>query len=160
MIEALKKKRAAVLAEHKAAAKYHPFWAEVAKKGGHCISQRPIAFLVDDEVIILDECVKKIVDRLAEFIALVDSKLMKAVSPDGNLVDVNMYEHIAKTQPTINKAISFARKIVAANPTDELRVAQRDWNSVIFAMEEVGRDEKTGDPTFHVVITDATPLPE
>lgn len=114
----IEKKREALVADHKAMEKYDPYWKTLAEKGDR-IGDRPVAFLCDDEVVIVGACVAKVTAGLAEFLGRGD-------------------EYVDRTarEPAVAQAMSKARKYVDA--TDEIRVPQQVWNALAFALGEVG----------------------
>src|SRR4051794_35051255 len=62
----LTERREEIIAEHQAQERYDPHWKAEADRGRK-ISERPIAFLCDDEVVVVGPCVGKIRDGLAAF---------------------------------------------------------------------------------------------
>lgn len=121
--------RDAVLREHKSAEKYDPYHQSLAAAGDR-ISERPVAFIVDDEVVVVGECVAKVMDGLKAFL-----------SRDAEYADR------AGREPVVAQALAKARKLTEAAPT-EIRVSQQTWNSLLFALGEVGVKVALSDGTF------------
>jgi hypothetical protein len=116
----LAKKRAEIATEHAAQEKYDPHWLAAAK-AGEKLSDRPIAFVCDDEVVVIGTCVPKVLAGVAAFRA-------------------RAAEYADRTrEPVVAQALKRAEAL-AATPGDaaELRMSQQHWNAVLFCLGEVG----------------------
>lgn len=116
----LLEKRAALIAEHQAMEKYEPHWKALAEKGDQ-LSERPIAFLCDDEVVVVGDCVEKILDGLLAFMERADD-----------------YQDRAKREPAVAQALAKCGRAVGAAVPEEIRVGQQIWNAYLFGLNEVG----------------------
>lgn len=130
----LLKRREEIISDHKAMEKYHPHW-KTEMEAGRSLSTRPIAFLCDDEVVVIGDDVTKIIEGLEGFINKFSS------SPRDN--------DRAKREPTFAVAVYKASRLIATKPT-EIRVSQNVWNAYTLALGEVG---------VEVVLTDGSFLP-
>lgn len=125
----LLKKRAAVVAEHAAMEKYDPAWK------GTGLSTRPVAFVCDDEVYVVGECVAKVHRGLREF-----ADRFGPAYDDEKRRPGWKYQLIAMDK---------CRKFLAEHPDppEAIRVPQYVWNSYLFALGEVGVQVVTTDGT-------------
>ena len=130
-MEALLKRREEILTEHKAQERLDPYWAREAREGRK-LSTRPIAFVCDDEVVLFKECVGKLRDGLTEFFTRSGA-------------DRDLLEQRLANEPAFAQAVEKARRVLAAEETDELRVPQAWWNALTFAMQEAGHEVVTAD---------------
>lgn len=120
----LLEKQAKLLAEHQAMEKYDPHWKAEAE-AGRKISERPVAFLCDDEVVIVGDDVAKIRDALAKFIELTETE--------------SWHKRAAREQVAAY-AESKVKAILSRPAGDELRMHQQHWNAVALAMGEIGQE--------------------
>lgn len=119
-------RRAEIFADHQAQEKYDPHWKGEAEKGRR-LSLRPLAFICDDEVVVLGDDVGKVLAGVAAF----ESALAPAMADPDRALAVPNYKR---------QAFARARKLLADNapPPAELRVSQAVWNHVACALEEAG----------------------
>lgn len=120
--ETLAERRAAVLTEHAAQEKYDPFWAAEAK-AGRPLADRPVAFLCDDEVVVVGGCVPKVMAGVRAFLDRADE-----------------YGERAAREPSLRHALGTCRKIADRHADDgpELRLPSQWWNAVTYALGESG----------------------
>lgn len=117
----LAEKRAEVIERHKAQEQFDPHWkAEAA--AGRKISERPVAFLCDDEVVVTGDCVGKVMEAVKTFLDL---------ASHGPLTRADSENHLAY-------AIAKCQQIASRPATAELRVSQQRWNAICYAMSIVG----------------------
>jgi hypothetical protein len=114
--------------------KQSPMHASNLASGEPTYSERPVAFLCDDEILVVGDCVGKLYAGLKKFIAVVDG------SPES-------WSQRAAREPWVGQAIAKTKKQLAIPEPTELRVTQQIWNGYMFAMQEVG---------LLVVLTDGT----
>ena len=114
----LTKRRADIIAEHAAMEKYDPYHKMLAAQGDR-ISERPIAFLCDDEVVVTGDCATKVREGLRRFVARSAE-----------------FQERAKREPAIAQALVKAAR--EATATGDLRVPQQIWNAYTLALGEVG----------------------
>ena len=122
----LKAKREGIVAEHKAIEKHDPHHRAEAEKvraaGRPTLSERPIAFQCDDEVVVVGECVGVVVAAAAKFVGRADE-----------------YEERAKFEPVVAMALKVCRRVAESSvATSELRLTQQHWNCLMFGLTEVG----------------------
>jgi hypothetical protein len=97
-------------------------WYAVTPK----MSERPVAFLCDDEIVVLAADVPKIVGALQKFIA----------STSAADVQVKWLKRAA-SEPVVAHALSRIEKLLA-NPPAEIHLPQQWWNAILFGLNEVG----------------------
>lgn len=119
----LTKKRDELIAEHKAMEKYDPHWKALAEKGD-LISERPIAFVCNDEIVVVGDCVDKILEGLKRFKMTWDAK------------SEERDERMAR-EPSFAHAVSKVDRLLDQNPA-EIRVPQQVWNGIVLSLAEVG----------------------
>lgn len=112
----LLKLRDKVLSEHAAQEKYDPHWVAEAKEGRR-LSDRPVAFQCDDEVVVKGPCADKVRAALAAFAAR-----------EGEFADRLLVE------PWLRQAFAVAKKF--ANRTDDLVFTSQQWNGAAYALAE------------------------
>lgn len=117
----LAEKRIKIISEHQAMEKYDPYWRDLAKQGDR-VSERPIAFLCDDEVIVLGDCVPKIMAGIKIFI---------------DKIAVRQQDHLC-TEPATAQAIRKCTTLYSETPPAEIRVPQQWWNAYLFGLNEAG----------------------
>lgn len=129
-------RRATIIAEHQAQEKFDPYWkAEAA--AGRKLSERPIAFLCDDEVRLFGECISKVHAGLEKFLVQVEAL------PDHGQARAN--------EPTFVAAVKLARLCTTSPPgNDSWSFPQQRWNSITYALAQAG---------IEIVITEGTYLP-
>jgi hypothetical protein len=122
----LLKKRDALIAEHQAQEKYDPHWKAEAEKGRK-LSERPIAFICDDTVIVPgEECIRKIFGGLKRFLDIWDA------APD-------VASKKAATEPAFAQALAKARQACRyEGPLPHVSVPQQVWNAYLYALNSVG----------------------
>jgi hypothetical protein len=133
--------RAAIVADHKGMEKVpqspwhpkHPIMREAMDKGETLLSNRPIAFLCDDEVVVVGECIKKIYDGLKKFVEREAKGWDDPAKCAAKLHDYN--------------CVKRCRKFVEQPAPKEIRVPQGTWNSYLHGLNEVG---------VQVVLTEGT----
>ena len=138
----LLKRREEIIAEHKAQEKYDPHWSKEAQ-AGRAISARPIAFLCDDEVVVVGEDVTKIIEGLKPFVARAEREAELAKN------DPVLAEALKKklSTPIYAHALAKCSKAVHAPVPAEIRVPQQTWNAYLYSLNEQG---------INVVLTDGT----
>lgn len=115
--------RAAIISEHQAMERHDPHWKSEAAKGDK-ISERPIAFICDEELVFTGECVPKVFEGLKLFAEKAGTdKALQARE---------------KTEPAVAQAIAKARRLLAGEQPAELRLSGQAFNCVSFALGEVG----------------------
>jgi len=135
----LNKRREDIITEHKAQEKYDPYWKAEAEKGRK-ISERPVAFQCDDEVVLVGECVPKVMTALSQFV-IAHGDAYKSL-------DTAPPEHHKRYG--VAKAVSLLGRHGEEGP-HELRVPQQAWNGLLFCLETMGVD---------VVLADGTHAPK
>lgn len=119
----LSERRAAIIAEHVAQEKYDPHWKGEAEKGRR-ISERPVAFVVNDEVVVLADDVPKVMAAVEAFFAKIsadrDALLAKLAS-----------------EPAFAQSVEKCKLLLERPPAGELRVSQNCWNCVAYALQDV-----------------------
>jgi len=115
----LLKERARIIVEHEAMERYHPYWRELAEKGDR-ISERPIAFVCDDEVVVVGDDVQRVYDGLQAFAD-------RAAE----------YVHRRKVDGLLNAALNRVTKTLDADVPNEIRVSTQVWNSYLYALDLV-----------------------
>lgn len=126
------KRREEIIAEHTAQQKYHPHWKTEAS-AGRLIAERPIAFICDDEVVVLGEDVAKVLAGIKQFVEKHGSEFDDPTIQAAKMHDFN--------------CLKRCKKLLAAPPNGDLRVSQNVWNAYAFGLGEVG---------VFVVLTDGT----
>lgn len=129
----LVKRRDQIIAEHKAMEKHNPAIKAQAARGDR-LSDRPIAFLCDDEVVVIGDDVGKVLAGVQKFVD----------------------EHSQRfDDPAVQAALAHdhgclkrCRKLLASPPSGELRVGQQVWNSYLHGLGEVGVQVVLADGTF------------
>ncbi len=109
----LLKKRGEILTDHAAMEKHNPAWK------GTGLQDRPVAFLCDDEVVVIGECVGKIFAGLTTFMATADKDR-------------------AKNNPQFSQALGKISKLLESPAPAELRVSQQTWNAYLLGLNEAG----------------------
>lgn len=99
----------------------NPVMKEKLEAGEQLLSERPIAFLCDDEIVVLGDCIGKVVDGLGRFLER---------STD--------YEKLAQHQPAVAQALAKAKRLVESRPIGELRMSQQHWNAILYCLNEIG----------------------
>jgi hypothetical protein len=118
----LLEKRDRLLAEHTAQEKYDPYWkAEAA--AGRALSKRPIAFLCDDEVVLVGPCVVAVFDGLRNF--------QQLVSTDAS------WQKRSLSEPAVAYSIARIKRVVGEPPA-ELRISQQVWTAYLLGLNAVG----------------------
>lgn len=118
----LLEKRDAIIAEHQAQEKYDPHWKAEAEQGRK-ISERPVAFLCNDEVVVVGEDVGKIRAGLEDF--------FDRISADGDALAYKL-----ASEPAFAQAVEKSKVLLDGPPADELRLSQNHWNAVAYALQE------------------------
>lgn len=129
----LASKRAKVIADHQAQERFDPHWKAEADKGRK-LSERPVALLCDDEVVVLGDCIAKVAAGLQKF-----KELVAANAP--------AWEERRKKEPSVAQAFNKIDRFLASNTSGELRLSQKDWNALLFGLNEAD---------VHVVLTDGS----
>lgn len=134
------KKRDELIGEHKAQVKHDPGW-----KGSDLVD-RPIAFIDDEDVVVVGDCVTKVFDGLKQFKAHVDDPKQGWAAK-------------ATREPVVALVLKRLTTLLAQEPGAEFRTDQRTWNCVLYALEHCNpiKDEKgnvTGYSGINVVLTD------
>lgn len=123
----LLKRREEILAEHRAQEKYDPYWLAEAN-AGRKLSERPIAFLCDDEIVILSACVGKVLEALRQFVAAATPIF---ADPEAVLTQENYKRHaFAKAKLLLSRH--------GEEPPSELRVPQQTWSAITHGLAEAG----------------------
>ena len=114
----LAERRRTLQVDHAAMEKYDPYWKDLAFHGDR-FSERPIAFLCDDEICLLSEDADKVRTGLKAFLARATE-----------------YEKRAQVEPTVASALAKAAKYV--DSAGDIRVGQQVWNCLLFGLGEAG----------------------
>ena len=120
----LLEQRARVLAEHAAAQKYDPYWIAEARDG-RPIAERPVAFLLDDEVAVVGPDVATVLAGLRTFTA----------DLAGRMSDIERAEAVPVF---VRHAYYRAKKLIEKHNGDApamLRFGQQHWNSILCGLE-------------------------
>jgi hypothetical protein len=126
----LTEKRAAVIERHRNQEQFDPHWkgvAEEAKKPGSPakLSERPVAFVCDDEIVITGGCVGKVLSAVSKFLEIAADK---------------SFHERAKGESDLAYALAKCKQLTASPAPAELRLSQQRWNAVTYALSVVGVD--------------------
>lgn len=138
----LMKRREEILALHKAHemvpqspwSPAHPLMKQELDHGVLKISDRPIAFLCDDEVVVLKPDVPKILAGILKFVEEYGPKFDDPAVAASRGHDFN--------------CLKRCRKLLQAAPTGDLSVSQGTWTAYLYGLGEVGVDVVLSDGTF------------
>lgn len=119
----LSERREEIIANHKAQERYDPHWKAAADRGSR-LSEQPVAFLVDDEVVVIGDDVTKIYDGLQKFVEMADED--------------EAWEGRAAREPSVAQALAKARQALERDQPEELRLPQQWWNAYLFALDAAG----------------------
>lgn len=103
----------------------HPAMRLKLASGEAPLSERPIAFLCDDEVAVVGECVTKVVAGLRLFAERAGKQAA-------------LYNGRSAREPVVAHALKKIGQLLERPPQDEIRVPQQVWNAYLFGLGEVG----------------------
>lgn len=113
-----------IVAEHKAMEKYDPFWKSEADKG-HRLSDRPIAFLRDFEIIVVGDSVTKVLDGLRSYLNTYGTR----------------DEELAQRDVRVRMALIRIKRLLAQSPPPtELLMETGAWNSMLYGLNMMNID--------------------
>lgn len=107
---------------------FEPHWAELAK-GGDKLTDRPVAFICDDEVVVIGDDVAKVYAGLTKFQQTAAADWASSPEPQKVL------------------CLAKVKRALAAPPPAEIRVPAQVWNCYLHALAEVGVQVVTSDGT-------------